>query len=249
MKFYYMSDLHYDINGQAIYDLEKPKDASESTLLLAGDLYSKGRSVEVAEHFAHFYKYVVWVCGNHCYYWLAIHETHKFQSDLPNVFWLENKTIDIEGIKIFGCTLWHPLDVESDVWWRYYMNDPRLIRGANWSRLRWQDINLKHEESLYTIANSNADILLTHHGLTNLSVCDKFKGKLTNKFYISEHPELLRKFKHYIHGHVHNSVEVEVEGCQVHCNPHGYNTKLVDNSILMENPTFSSLKYFEINKE
>ena len=68
MKIYYMSDLHKDINGAYIEKLKIPDDAEESILLLAGDLHSKGRCATVADYFADFYKYVVWVYGNHSFY-------------------------------------------------------------------------------------------------------------------------------------------------------------------------------------
>ena len=54
MKFYYISDLHCDVNGAYVFEMLKPKDASESALIIAGDLHSKGRSVMVADHFADF---------------------------------------------------------------------------------------------------------------------------------------------------------------------------------------------------
>ena len=246
MKFYYMSDLHQDINGDYIQTIQIPEDSKESILLLAGDLHSKGRCTSVADYFADFYKYVVYVYGNHSFYNIAIHETHKFYSNKPNVIHLENNKVVLDGVSIAGCALWHPLNPLDEIWWKYYMNDSRYIRGLNWTRLKWQDIDSLHQQSISFITNTNADILLTHHSLTEQSISDEYKGKLTNKFYATNRDDLLANFKFYVHGHMHHSTNYKLNGCQVLTNPLGYNTTLVDGTILLENRQFNPLKYFEV---
>ena len=258
MKIYYMSDLHKDINGDYIEKLKIPDDAEESILLLAGDLHSKGRCASVADYFADFYKYVVWVYGNHSWYQIAMHETHKFLSNKINVYHLENQKIILDGISIVGCTLWHPIKTVDEFDWKYYLNDARYIRGRNFRKLDYRDIDFLYHQSIGYLANTQADILLTHHGLHNNSISLAYADAPTNKYYITHRPDILENFKFHVHGHVHSSFDYIVthdnnRTTNVLTNPLGYCSfyKSVyepEIQVQKENKQFNELKYFEINK-
>ena len=246
MRFYYASDVHHDYNGDFIFEHALPEDAGSSFLILAGDISSKGRTISVLEKYAKIFKYVVAVAGNHDWYDLAVHETHKFVHNIPNVFWLDNSIIEIGGVTLAGTTLWHELDPISEIEWRYYMNDAKYIRGRNWTRCNHYTIMEMHNKALNFIAETKADILVTHHGLSNKSISDRYRGANTNKFYITHRSDLLSGYKHYVHGHVHASFEYEELGCQIHCNPHGYAIETRKGHRDMENIDFSYLRHFDI---
>ena len=246
MRFYYVSDLHHDYNGDFIFGFNFPVDAKDSCLILAGDISSKGRTINVLERFASIFKYVVAVAGNHEWYGLSLQEHHKFAHDIPNLRFLQNAVIELEGVSIAGTTLWHELDPISAIEWRYFMNDGKYIKDKGWKRLSHITIDGQHALALKFIAEAKADILITHHGLSDKSISSYYKGKQTNKFYVTHKPELLSRYKHYVHGHVHSSFEYEENGCQVHCNPLGYATDLGDNMFQLENDNFSFLKHFDV---
>lgn len=254
-RFYYISDLHYDHNQHIMSFLDVPADASSSNLIIAGDLYTKGRMPDIVTTLSESFKNVIVVAGNHDYYGTSIDHAlvilRKSVDHLKNVVFLEQECAIIDGIKIAGCTLWHRLDPISAIDWRYFMNDSRLIKGPGFKRLHWEDIQQEHIKSLKFIENSNADILVTHHALSNQSVGAQYQGLVTNQFYTTHTPGLLSLFKHHVHGHMHQCFEYEEEGCFVHCNPYGYDlkTSVSQNGChyAHENNDFS-FKYFDVGK-
>lgn len=252
-RFYYISDLHYDHNQHIKQFLDVPEDASTSNLIIAGDLHTKGRLPDIVTFLSETFKNVIVVAGNHDYYGTSLDHAlvslRKSVDHLKNIVLLEQECAIIDGIKIAGCTLWHRLDPISAIDWRYFMNDSRLIKGPGFKRLHWEDIQQEHIKSLKFIENSNADILVTHHALSNQSVGAQYRGLATNQFYATHIPGLLQLFKHHVHGHMHQSFEYEEEGCCVHCNPYGYDLKIdvgqKECQYTHENDDFS-FKYFDV---
>ena len=251
-RFYYISDLHYDHNQHIMSFLDVPADASSSNLIIAGDVYTKGRWPEIATFLSEQFKQVIMVAGNHDYYGTSLEHAlvrlRESIAELTNVVLLEHECTTVDGVRIAGCTLWHRLDPISAIDWRYFMNDSRLIRGPNFTRIRWEHIHQAHIASLKFIENSKADILVTHHALSDQSVGAAYRGLVTNQFYATHRPDILSLFKHHVHGHMHQSFEYEESNCQVHCNPYGYDQQINydDGSRYIHENNDFCFKYFDI---
>lgn len=67
-------------------------------------------------------------------------------------------------------------------------------------------------------------VVVTHHAPSRQSLHSRFGGDDLSPCYISDMPYLLGRSALWIHGHVHDSFDYEVEGTRVVANPRGYIT-------------------------
>ena len=231
MRLYYASDVHNDYNQRnVLLDFSGDKDG---VLIVAGDINCKGRSTRDLEEIADRWRYVVAVPGNHDWWNLALHETHKFTSEKGNVNWLLDDYLVLGDVVIVGTTLWHEIgNPIEELQWQQTMRDATRIRGVNYRRLKGWDITNLHLDACRFIEEAKtlfqADykmILVTHHALSNKSIHEKYQGSMHNRFYATDKPDLLEGYKVHVHGHVHQSMDYELYGCNVVCNPHGYGSE------------------------
>ena len=233
MRVYYLSDIHNDYHDSN-HLLSMCGDV-EAILVIAGDINSKGRTLRDVEVVADRWKEIIVVLGNHDWWGLALHEWHKFETTKENVHVLNNSTLAIGDTTFVGTTLWHPIVNHYDgMLWYESMNDRKKIRGKGYRKLKGVDIHALHVEAINFIKQSSAieckKILITHHALSDKSLGMKFTGDKCNKFYSCNNPNLLKGFNAHIHGHIHNEADYYENGCNVVCNPKGYNER--------ENPMF-----------
>jgi hypothetical protein len=239
MRVYYLSDLHNDYHQRnLLLDL---KGDTNAVLFIAGDINCKGRSLRDIEEVADRWKHIVWVSGNHDHWKLALHETHKFKSELPNVHHLLNETVTIGDVTFCGTTLWVHIEDKDSFDWKITMNDAKKIRGPHWRRLSHTDINTEHMKAVQFIQECQEGIkgkkvLITHHALCEGSIGERFIGDEDNRYYVSDRVDLLEGWHYHIHRHLHNESDYMVGGCNVVCNPHGYGS---------ENPEFG-IRLFDI---
>jgi Icc-related predicted phosphoesterase len=226
---YYLSDIHNDYHGiNALLDIVGDVNA---VLVVAGDINSKGRTVADLEAIADRWKAVIAVPGNHDWWGLALHETHKFNSNVDNVHVLLEDYVTIDDVTFCGTTLWHdirsPLD---EMVWRDNMNDVRKIRGYNYNRLSSGHIKNCHINSIEFIDKcqktiSGKKVLITHHAMSSKSIDSQYEGVNTNMFYFTNLEHLLEGFSYHIHGHIHQECDYYVSGCNVICNPRAYGSE------------------------
>lgn len=236
MRIYYMSDTHHDCNGNVLERLRGDKDA---VLVVAGDIHSKGRMTQELDNIANRWKAIVAVPGNHDWWGLALHETHKFQPQFNNVHILNDDHVIIDGVLFVGSTHWTDAGTDplENLDWQFTMNDAKKIRGNNYRRLDIKDLSFANAQSYRYISEckdiqpeSGIKILVTHHGIDKRSLDPKYGDAKSNKYYVSGHSELLDGYNVHIHGHIHYEHDYMTEsGCNVVCNPHGY---------FSENPNF-----------
>lgn len=83
-------------------------------------------------------------------------------------------------------------------------------------------------------------VVVTHHAPHRLSVPPQYDGDPLTPCYASHLPELVRPpVDLWIHGHIHDSMDYDIEGTRVLVNPRGY--KPPD-----ENPAFEPSLVVEI---
>lgn len=101
MRIHLLSDLHL---GYAPMDLPQ---VQADLLVLAGDIHRPAATLEWLKDVE---IPVVYVLGNHEFYGSSFSETYKIlaQADtqLPNLHWLQNSSLELNGIRILGTSLW-----------------------------------------------------------------------------------------------------------------------------------------------
>lgn len=265
-----LSDLHTEFGEYAISPAASDKD---TVLVLAGDIgiVHKPSQLEVVygpflERCSYQFKHVMLVMGNHEHYGGSFYRTQsKLQEELDrrslsNVHILERSSVVVDDVAFIGATLWTDCDNNSPhatyLW--NGMSDSRLIRTGSPSdpyrrKFMSTDVVSEHVKSKDYINLAVAHykeqglktIVVVHHGVTNKSIADEFKGDSLNMFFVSDltldlmdmNPDIV------IHGHTHSCLNYLVDDTQqicqtrVICNPRGYvgheNTGF-DESLILE---------------
>lgn len=235
MRIRYLSDLHIDINKRYIeggiynYFLTKFYQKKADCLVIAGDL-AELKSVLLIETFldaaSETHDNILWVFGNHEYYTAEVYpdgeELQKvidiWEEAYPKLTILHNKFIQLDGISIYGCTLWSYISqYKTQV--RHALNDFNYIKD-----LSIDSYNDLHQQQLTLLKEVKCDIVITHHAPHPESISPKYYGSIYNQCYYSGALLELEcnATKIWIHGHMHANVDYIVNNTNVLANPHGY---------------------------
>lgn len=224
MKLFPISDTHLDMrddDGIGFIDALKPH--PDTALVIAGDLSEHYLIDYLLREFCSLWKYVIYVPGNHEYWHCTMSDVdnmlEELDAEIDNLYVLQNKVIEIEGVRFVGATLWFeqtPLHITHGFGWSDFVQihdgEPGIYQAHN--RTRWfLEQNLRQ-----------GDVVVTHH-LPSYSSCHKrFQGSLQNIFYANRLDLMIEdiKPKLWIHGHTHDSNDYKLGETRVISNPFGY---------------------------
>lgn len=232
-----MSDLHLEFGPMELT-------SSGNILLLAGDIllaehltrseaspYQRHRGYYDAfmdQAFAQ-YDHVVMIMGNHEHYKYDITKSAvTIRTAYPKLKLLDNTYVDINGLRIFGGTMWtdmggaNPLRMmEAEM----SMNDFKIIKNR-YRTFRAQDSVVEHRKFLHALEHAYLPgmMVMSHHAPSYRSVADEFYGQTLNAAYATDLEQFIedREISTWLHGHMHNSSDYMVGQTRVVCNPRGY---------------------------
>ncbi len=212
----------------------------DTVALVAGDVGLAHRQetwLKVASLLAKRFLAVIYVEGNHFFYhndfFGRIHEL-KTKLSLPgNVHFLENESVDIDGVLFIGATLWTDFlgkDFFKMQYARKNMNDFVVIKKPDGTRLMPEEtVDLFQESKQFIFeklaaAEEKRTVVVTHHGVSPLSIHERFRGDSLNCAFMTDlsseiidhGPDL------WVHGHTHNSFDYILGRTRVIVNPYGY---------------------------
>lgn len=257
MKIQIASDLHLEFLEKRFPDSLIVEPADADLLVIAGDIHRQAQAVEA---FRNWPVPVVYVHGNHEPYGAHYHETVdqlRAASAGTRVRYLEHEEYMQDSVRFLGCCLWtdYLLLAGGDEQGKQAamkeaeicLNDHRLIEvdggvfsPADAERLhaesrRWLQMKLDEDFPGKTV-------VVTHHAPHVGSVHPRFADSILNAAFASDLSALLGKADLWIHGHVHDSFDYDIDGTRVIANPRGYALNLnsaesLDN-LEWENPQF-----------
>jgi len=198
------------------------------------------------------YERVFYTPGNHEYYHGYYEDCETILRDFlkgTNVTLLQSQDAVLRpGLRVFGATMW--TDLRNDDWFvkkavDNYMSDFHVIErypdlaalngpyGSRKRRMTPLDTVGFHRAAMARLTDAlhqHADdqfIVMSHHAPSMESSHPVWgKGEnLTNYAYITELSEFILNHKqitHWVHGHVHDSMDYPIGDCRVMCNPRGY---------------------------
>lgn len=192
MRFHYMSDLHLESED---WDGALPQG---EVLIVAGDLgharclvaasddgyarTQRERLLRFADRVTARFDRVLMVMGNHDHYDGVFEDTpHLIRDHLPGITLLDNEAVEIDGISIFGTTLW------SD----YDGGDPDAMKRANKGCGEFFFVKKRvcDESGNETLARFRAADALAAHGRAVESLKAFLEGANRDKsLVISHHP-------------------------------------------------------------
>lgn len=244
------SDLHLEFLN---FDIEPMPEDNESILVLAGDIHVGHRVVPFLGGCAQMFKHVVYVLGNHEYYHgsfnYTLNDIRVAVSSIPNIHVLENESIDIEGIRIVGATMWSSLDGGNP------LAMMRIGRGMyDYSMISFNDRLITPEDTLQkykdTVAfigstleqpHAGPTVVVTHHAPSRQCVHPMFYRSNINGGFVSDLDSFIERHQpdYWFYGHTHQSVFVDIDKTKIRNNPRGYTPE--------ENENFDPFFRIEVN--
>ena len=238
-RLWVLSDLHnefFDV-PPALGDLP-----DADVCVVAGDVSNKGgqRSLDFLAQQVGRWMPVVFVAGNHEFYRGSVVEgLHLMRNaKLPNVHFLEDDVLVLDGVRFLGCTLWTDFELGGGVAWNQHaaenlMNDYKaasLRKHPTWARLRPHHTTQIHHNSRRFLSDAlrmehdGPTVVVTHHAPHPNSVHQRFEGSALNAAFASDMSGLLEMHgpEMWIHGHMHDSSDYVVGRTRVLANPKGY---------------------------
>ncbi|HEX2239292.1 MAG TPA: metallophosphoesterase [Gammaproteobacteria bacterium] len=226
MRIQIISDLHLEFGP-----LELP--ASEADVLIAAGDIAIGK--EGHKWLQRVPRTVVYVAGNHEYWGhdlTTLKDALTQMSRRGNVHFLENRSVEIDGVRFIGCTLWtdfHDADPVIMAEMFMVMNDFRYIaHGSRRARPRdLVEINLESRrwlEQELSVRYVGKTVVVTHHAPLIRSWYARRDEDMTRFAYCNALDELMnqRQIDLWVHGHIHESHDYVAYGVRVVCNPRGY---------------------------
>ena len=246
MKIQLVSDLHLEFG----YNVHIPN-AGADVLVLAGDICDAKafkdprRNIHNLAYYLFFdevcdkFKNVIYIMGNHEHYKSTFNKTADILrpalTQYKNLHFLDNQSVDIDGVKFIGSTLWANANTEdalSAVKLQFAMNDFRLIKvcGDKNNYRKFSPYDYKREfnvSKLFLEDTLNTDqpcVVVTHHAPSFKSIADEYKNDIDlNSLYASDLEYLMKdNVKLWCHGHTHTPFDYKIGNTRVVCNPRGY---------------------------
>jgi len=188
---------------------------------------------------------VLYVAGNHEFYNERIgrlHEKLREAAAGSNVIILENDTLELDGFRFFGATLWTDFNLFGDrhsamaaAGDRYTgMNDYRKIRQQDVTKLKPMHTALIHADTLIaltkflTTGDRARSIVITHHAPSLQSLPARKHTETISAAYASNLNELIETQGPalWIHGHLHFPQEYIIGSTRIVNNAPGYPRKV-----------------------
>lgn len=245
MKAWIVSDLHLEFGRP--FDVSAPKDAEVA--IFAGDILTKGivptlnwLAAALPLHLP-----VIAVAGNHEYYGAAmlssIQEARNVAALIPNIHFLENDVVELDGVAFIGGTLWTDFklggrDPERAMFAAengtagHRMNDYRRIKYSKLPYRRFKPIHgfRRHVETREFVAaelrarKAQRTVVVTHHAPSTRSLDTAQQADPLSTCYASDLEELILETEPtmWVHGHVHRRAEYHIGLTKVISNPRGY---------------------------
>ena len=230
MKLHILSDLHTEFHEFS------PPETDADVVVLAGDIGVGLDGIAwAAREFPELP--VVYVPGNHEFYGYDIGFVDRLKAaEHPNVHVLDNNTLDIDGVRFLGCTLWtdFKLNGEGEAWFAR-QRAKRLIEDfasiCNGGRRFTPEYSVElHEASKAWLVGElerkfeGPTVVVTHHLPALLSVAKRYANDPLNPAFASRLEDVIERYgpELWIHGHTHVPCDYELFDTRVVCNPRGY---------------------------
>jgi predicted phosphodiesterase len=218
-----MSDLHFEFHRDRGVSFLASVEPAGDVLVLAGDIMQARHRDDleaILGDVAARWKHVVYVAGNHesygYTYYHSMQNCEMVASEFPNVHFLNNMAVDIEGVRFFGGTGWfpnpqgNPISVNA----KRFMNDFRMIVNL--------EPTIYGSNQAFRMNVGSPDVVVTHHLPTAACVAPKYAMSALNAFFVSDFDVEDIGAKLWLHGHTHEQVDMVIGQTRVVANPLGY---------------------------
>lgn len=235
MKIITYSDLHLEFGT----DFLPPAESDADVMILAGDIITFGDYSPLERFLAGWNKPVLFLAGNHEFYTRTPmrDEAERFKGwlgeNFPNVTFLQDEAVTLEGVHFFGGTMWTDFsggNAKAMLEARAQMNDFRLIRQSDDVTLTPEHTVELHKAFTEKLAAwfaeplSGVRVVITHHA-PEVNPNTKYGGSLLMPAFnsldmievIDTHQPAL-----WVYGHTHECDDHQRGNTRIISNQLGY---------------------------
>lgn len=234
MKIKLLSDLHLE-GFHFVYEY-----SGEDVLVLAGDIHTRNRLHEFLDQIPKTVT-VLFVAGNHEYYYNEFHTVNKYLSDLqnlPNFVFLKNDSVKFGDVNFFGGTMYTEFMLTGmhDVWFAkdaakrgindFYMTmiqDDFVWR--NWSvedHINEHKKFVRELEFWLKTTEGQKRVVISHFAPHPSTINEKYAGQILNGYFTEDMNQYLGWEGLWLYGHTHSSFDGYVGETRLISNPKGY---------------------------
>ena len=234
MKLLVYGDLHTEFEPFELPDVEV------DAIVLAGDIGVKLGGLEFAIRIAERAP-VVYVAGNHEYHKGALPKlTDKLRAGAEDkgVFFLENDSVVVGGVRFLGCTLWTDFMLLGPGQRQQCMREAAAVmsdfelirRSPGYSKLSPMDTIAMCQHSRdwltgeFASEGATPTVVVTHHAPSKRSIAQQYEKSLLSAAFASNFDSLVEESSAvlWIHGHTHHCVDYAIGSTRVISNQRGY---------------------------
>ncbi len=229
MKIAIYSDIHLEFFENEGWPLWIPPVLDVDLVVLAGDIYLGTRAIDwIQEHFLSLKTKVIYLCGNHEFYHHdfinVIADWREIAAKTPNLYFLENDQLTIDGQHFVGCTLWSDFnnaDPKSMIKAKFQIADYRSIR--RFTPAYSHGIHKESRQFLNQYIQPDS-VVITHHLPSYQLVEMRYRDSVLTGSFASNLDNLIleKSPKLWIHGHSHSSCDLNIGSTRIVRNPRGY---------------------------
>ncbi|MFG6178142.1 metallophosphoesterase [Halomonas sp. THAF12] len=236
MRLRVLSDLHLE-HFDAGRDLPR---VDADVIVLAGDIHVGCRGLAwAADHFAGLP--ILYVPGNHEFYDSCM-ETLRAElvseAERLGIHLLDSRSLTLGGVRFHGLTLWtdcalydddpgyDPAETEQAA--LRWMPDYRIIEQPSGAVFTPEQSRRLHAESMAWLTRELARpfagrrVVISHHAPLADCIPQRYRGDPLSPAFASRLSSLMGRMDLWIHGHVHEPVDLRVAGTRIVANPGGY---------------------------
>jgi Icc-related predicted phosphoesterase len=236
MRLRILSDLHLECFEEG---RELP-DVACDAVILAGDISRNTRGLGwAAERFAG--TPVLYVPGNHEFYrscMPALRRELAEEAQRLDIHLLDNRTLTLGVVRFLGTTLWtdfalyagEPDDDQALTEHKALalMPDFHIIEQPEGEIFTPTESRRLHAESLAWLERELAEpfsgprVVISHHAPLAGCIPPNYRGDALSPAFASNLQSLMGRMALWVHGHVHEPVDLNVAGTRIIANPGGY---------------------------
>ncbi|OEY68007.1 metallo-dependent phosphatase [Marinobacter sp. X15-166B] len=236
MRLRILSDLHVECfqGGR-----ELPAVAAD-VVILAGDIHRKAEGLAwAAERFAG--QTIIYVPGNHEFYGTSMPEMRgelRTAAERWGIHLLDNDTVTLDGVRFYGTTLWTDFALytgqpHDDPWLTEqravaFMPDFRIIEQPRGETFTVAASRVLHGQALHWLRaalkepHTGPRVVISHHAPLPECIPPKYHHDALSPAFASNLRALMGRMDVWVHGHVHEPVDLTVGGTRIVANPGGY---------------------------
>ncbi len=236
MRLRVLSDLHLEHFDDG---RELPTVAAD-VVVLAGDIHAQGQGLAwAATQFRD--QPILYVPGNHEYYGScmpALRRELRAEAQRLGIHLLDNDEVILNGVRFLGTTLWTDFALYADDPTqdaehtereaRRLMPDfqvieqpageaftPAASRALHGQALAWLEAQLAKPWA-------GPSVVISHHAPLAQCIPPRYRGDPLSPAFASHLERLMGRMELWLHGHVHEPVDLICRGTRVVANPGGY---------------------------